>query len=1171
MRLSRIKLAGFKSFVDPTTVYIESNLVGVVGPNGSGKSNIIDAVRWVMGESSAKHMRGESMADVIFSGSSSRKPVGQAFVELVFDNSQSSMGGKYANYNEISIKRLVTRDGQSNYSLNGTRCRRRDITDIFLGTGLGPRSYAIIGQGMISRLIEAKPDELRTFLEEAAGISKYKERRRETENRMRHTHENLSRIDDLMDELDKQLERLQKQAKTAERYKNLKDEARTVKGQLLTLQWQLLDNEMQTKEALVGKMGTQLEADISALRTTEAAMEQQREIHVEASDTLNEIQARYYQIGAEVSSHEQQIQHTKNRQQELANDLAQVIQAQQDANVHQQTDERQCIEHEVKITELMPVFDVAKQQSELSSAQLEEADDAMQDWQSQWDEFNQQAGEPTKTAEVERTKITHMENQSQQLQQRSERLRDELISFESKRLDDELQALDEVMMQQQTQADQLHEVLSECQARVTDQRQEMVELTENLATSRDQHQQQRGRIASLEVLQEAALGQHEEQRQAWLSELGLQDCPRLAQQLIVSEGWEKAVETVLGFNLEALCINALPDIFDKLHELPELSIHFMAARSTSGHVNAMLNSRRLLSDVVQSPVDVSHLLDKIYCVDDLPAALALSQQLLEDESVVTRQGLWMSPRWLRINKQQDEKSGVIAREKELQALQIAQQQEAEVVAQLEQQCEFSQVSLLEIEAQRDNTQREIQESQKQLGEIKAQYSGKLARSEQIKTRSAQVRSELDDIQQQITNHVRDVQEARKRLAEALDRMDETVQRREVLTEQRDELRESLADVRQVANEKKQEMHDLKLRFESSKMAKEAAEQNLQRVHIQLRRLQVRQNVLETALTDNETPLPAIKQNLEKLLEQRLTVEAQLSEVRQGVGEADNQLRELSANKIQIEQKVQVARETLNQEQMNAQTVKVRRQTLIEQLSEAGYELAQILAELPEEASANAWEQGLAKLEQSIVRLGPINLAAIDEYAEQSERKQYLESQHNDLTEALTTLENAINKIDKETRARFKDTFDKVNDGLKNMFPKLFGGGQAFLELVSEDLLETGVTIMARPPGKRISNIHMLSGGEKALTAVALVFAIFELNPAPFCMLDEVDAPLDEANVGRFSQLVKAMSEQVQFIFITHNKTTMEIAQHLNGVTMHEPGVSRMVSVDVEEAASLAAM
>jgi len=1171
MRLSKIKLAGFKSFVDPTTVHIESNLVGIVGPNGSGKSNIIDAVRWVMGESSAKHMRGESMADVIFSGSSSRKPVGQAFVELVFDNSQSSMGGQYASYNEISIKRLVTRDGQSNYSLNGTRCRRRDITDIFLGTGLGPRSYAIIGQGMISRLIEAKPDELRTFLEEAAGISKYKERRRETENRMRHTHENLSRITDLMEELDKQLERLQKQAKTAERYKNLKEEERTVKGQLLTLQWQVLDREMQTKDALVGKMGTQLEADISTLRATEATMEQQRAIHVEASDTLNEIQARYYQIGAEVSSHEQQIQHTNNRQQELANDLAQVIQTQQDANIHQQTDQRQGIEHEAIITELAPVFEEAKEQSELYSAQLEEADSAMQDWQLQWDTFNQQAGEPTKTAEVERTKITHLEDQSQQFQQRSERLGEELKSFETQLLGDELQALDDVMAEQQAQVDQLQAVLSECQARVSDQREEMIELTDSLATNRDQHQQQGGRIASLDVLQEAALGKHEEQRQAWLSELGLQDCPRLAQQLTVNEGWEKAIETVLGFNLETLCINTLQDIFDQLDELPELSISFMDAQSTSGHVNAMLDGRRLLSDVVQSPVDIGHLLGKIYCADDLPAALALSEQLLDDESVVTRQGLWISPRWLRINKQHDEKSGVIAREKELKVLQITQQQVAESIAQLEQQYDLSQESLLELEAQRESTQREIQESQKQLSEIKAQYSGKQARLDQITTRSARVRSELDDIQQRIANNIRDVQNSRKHLADALDMMDEIVQRREQLTEQRDELRESLAHARQVANEKKQQMHDLKLQLESSRLAKEAAEQNLQRVHAQLRSLQARQTALETAITDNETPLSGIKQNLEQLLEQRLTVEAQLSEVRQGVEDADHQLRELSANKIQIEQKIQGAREALSQEQMNAQTIKVRRQTLIEQLSEAGYELAPILAELPEGALASEWEQMLAKLEQSIVRLGPINLAAIDEYAEQSERKQYLESQYGDLTEALTTLENAIKKIDKETRAKFKVTFDKVNGGLKNMFPKLFGGGQAFLELISEDLLDTGVTIMARPPGKRISNIHMLSGGEKALTAVALVFAIFELNPAPFCMLDEVDAPLDETNVGRFSQLVKTMSEQVQFIFITHNKTTMEIALHLNGVTMHEPGVSRMVSVDVEEAASLAAM
>jgi len=1177
MRLSKIKLAGFKSFVDPTTVNLVSNLVGVVGPNGSGKSNTIDAVRWVMGESSAKQLRGGSMADVIFSGSSARKPVGQATVELVFDNTVGKkLGGEFAKYDEISIKRLATRDGKSQYFLNGAKCRRRDITDIFLGTGLGPRSYAIIEQGMISKLIEAKPEELRTTLEEAAGISKYKERRRETENRMRNTRENLNRINDIRDELDKQLEKLQRQARTAERYKNLKQEERILKGELLALQWREIDNESRLKDLSVSKYQTELESVIATQRSFEAGIEQHRETHIEATDIFNEVQANYYQIGSDIATKEQNIQHVITRRNELEQDLAQIENDKQEANIHQRSDHARLAELNEKIADIEPRLEEVLEKAEISQAQLEAAVEQQNQWQTEWDEFTHSSGEPAKIAEVERTRVAHMEDQSRQLESRHKRLLEEFAGLDTDALEVELEALSLQLEEAQEVVETLKENQQICQADIADVRHENNEISSQLAEKRAQSHKMTGRIASLEALQEAAMGKMDKEDNGdshlsmWLKQRRLADAPRLAQAINVQDGWEKAIETVLGHHLDAICIDDVADVFAGIEGLDE-NIAFITKTAREDHTEDDVHDLVPLFDKVETQWPLASLLQGVYCVTDIAQARTALSSLGNGESIVTADGIWLAKNWIRVNKGRDERAGVLQREKDLVALQDAVAKIVENIDVLEEAQELGKEKLLALEAQRDEIQTQLSTQERQRNEIKSQHSAKQMRIEQIINRRERIQREMADLKSQLeTNQVLS-QEARGRLEVALAEMDEVAIRRETLLARRDDVRNLVNETRITATEDGKQAHALQLEYESSKSSLTATEQNLSRVDQQLKSLMERSAQLTQLLNADKNPLAELNRELEVLLAQRVEVEASLAEARQKVEALDAEMRRLSNKRSDAEQSVQNARSALEKSKMDGQALKVRRQTIQEQLVNAGYELNLILETLGEHCQPKEWERNIEHLAQKIQRLGAINLAAIDEYKEQSERKVYLDSQLSDLNEALETLENAIRKIDKETRARFKETFDLVNQGMQELFPKLFGGGKAYLEMTGDDLLDTGIAILAQPPGKRVSNIHLLSGGEKALTAVAMVFSIFRLNPAPFCMLDEVDAPLDEANVGRFSNLVKEMSEQLQFIFISHNKTTMEIADHLNGVTMHEPGVSRMVSVDVEEAAELAAM
>jgi chromosome segregation protein len=1170
MRLERIKLAGFKSFVDPTTVQFPSHLVGVVGPNGCGKSNVIDAVRWVMGEMSAKTLRGESMADVIFNGSTGRKPVGTATIELIFDNADGSAGGQYAQYGQISVKRQVSRDGQSSYFLNGVRCRRRDITDLFLGTGLGPRSYSIIEQGMISRLVEARPEDLRIYLEEAAGISKYKERRRETESRIAQTRENLARLSDLRDEVGKQLQHLERQAATAEKYRVLKGEERQVRAELLALRWRALEDELGGHGRTLAGLENRLQAAITVLRRVEADIDQAREQQTDANQTFNAVQGRFYAVGAEIARLEQAIQFARESRRRSQDDLERAEHLLEQAREHRQHDALQLAEITAGLAAEGPRLDELRAQERRVGERLIEAEQALQRWQVEWEGFQHQAAEPTQTAQVERTRINHLEQQEQHWERRVERLREEAGRLLAPSLDDEIRTLEAGEAEQRAAAAAAADQVAAAQTRIGVERAEAAACDQRLHAARGRLQTARGRLASLEALQQAALGKHRGAAAQWLRQAGIGDATRLAQGLDADAEWQRAVEAVLDLHLEAACVADLDGPAAGLGRLGSgaVALFDTAARGPAGAAGLPPDA---LLHRVRCPWALRPLLGGVRCAADLDEALRRRVELAEHESLVTPDGVWLGPNWLRVARGDETHAGVLAREREIKAL-------AEEIGRLEEDAASDEALLqrvraavAEAEQHRDGLQQAADRANRLLAETRAQLSGRRARAEQIRHRAEATEREIQETLAQIAEGQAALAAARERLHHALGAMDSHAARRDGLLTQRDELRGRVDDLRSEALRARNASHDLALRVESLRASERSLRASLERMDAQLDELTRRREELQARLSTGETPLTEQQAALDERLGVRLAVEGELGAARAGLEAADQRLRDLESRRVEAEQGVEAERAQLESGRLARQEIAIRARTVEEQFVETGFDRDELLAGLAEGAAAEVWQERLDRLTARIQRLGPINLAAIDEFKEQAERKAYLDAQYADVTASLETLETAIRKIDRETRTRFQETFARVNAGLQDMFPKLFGGGHAYLEMVGEELLDAGVAVMARPPGKRNSSIHLLSGGEKALTAVALVFAIFQLNPAPFCMLDEVDAPLDDANVGRFCELVKEMAEKVQFVFITHNKVTMEIANQLIGVTMHEPGVSRLVSVDVDEAARLAAI
>jgi chromosome segregation protein len=1141
MRLKHIKLAGFKSFVDPTQLPFPEQMTAVVGPNGCGKSNVIDAVRWVLGESSAKNLRGDAMTDVIFNGSGQRKPVSQAAVELVFENTQGRLSGNMADRSEISIKRVVTREAQSHYFLNGSKCRRRDITDIFLGTGLGPRSYAIIEQGMISRLIESKPQELRVFIEEAAGISKYKERRRETETRIRHTRENLDRLADVRQELAKNIEKLQRQASTAQRYKELKAQERLLKAELTTLKWLRFNTQLVQLEQQLRQQETELEKYQAGLLGEQRVLVELKEQTSDARQQAEQHQSRFYQLGNTISRLEQQNLHQRQQQQILNNQLQQKQQTLRDS-------EHYIAAEQVQLTELTrsqqlqaPELALLEEQQAELELQLEHAQSVLSEQQQQLQQWQHQHF--TLRQQQQQTQLQWQNGISQAAQWQNQLLqRQQKLQQHQQQPALQLNDIDMLLQKLSSESELNHRQLneSELSAAYCNGQTATLQLQLNALVTREQIlQQEQQRLLALNSRQQ--LKQH-----------------ALLAKLKVQSGWAGAVATVLGA-LQHAQIADVSAVTSVVNSSPD-NFCYVSALSQDAKPGTLAS---VITEGVY-PAYFQHIL----LAESLVAATAKVGQLKAEQSVITGEGQWLGQNWGFTSNADSSDSSLLRTERlitidaELIALQQAhvafeqQLKEARVadsIARQQVQQQQQALASLRQQLQQADTQRQLQLQAEQLArqQLKQLQQECQQLGEQHNTLAEELII-LDERQQQAEQDVAVSSEAEHPLQQAQQQAVQQLHRARLRVEQHKEQWQKLHTEFSVA---RQQQHNLQL--------------NVNRAGLQLSQMREQIQALQQQLSDNDEPEMLLQVQLQEALLSRDGAEQAMVAANDVLADLEQQMRELEQGQHGIMQQVNAKRQQLEGLRLDAEGARVRANNILELLREQQVNIKDVIPTLAAEADETHWQQQLDKTVDAVNRLGAINLAAIDEYEQQAKRKGYLDSQNDDLTSALDTLENAMRKIDKETRQKFKETFEQVNEGLKGLFPKVFGGGSAYLDLTEDDLLETGVTIMARPPGKKNSTIHLLSGGEKALTALSLVFSIFRLNPAPFCMLDEVDAPLDDANVGRFCNLVREMSETVQFIYISHNKIAMEMAAQLMGVTMQEPGVSRVVAVDVDDAVKLA--
>jgi chromosome segregation protein len=1165
MRLTRVKLAGFKSFVEPTNVPFPTNLSGVVGPNGCGKSNIIDAVRWVMGELSARHLRGDSMTDVIFNGSGGRRPVGTASVELVFDNSDGKIGGTYATYTEISLKRVVSRDGNSAYFINGARCRRKDITTLFLGTGLGSRSYAIIEQGMISRVIEARSDDMRAFVEEAAGISRYKERRRETEARVSGTRENMERLQDLRDEVDKQIRHLTRQANQARRFQELKNDERRLSAEVLALRLREIDSGAAINDRAMRDADLQLQESLAAQRAAEAAVEKQREFQFAASERVNGVQGSFYQQGAEVARAEQQLAHTRELRERQRRELSQVREMLADVGGQLARDESLLERLRAEIGELGPGAASAQQAETAANTALESAEGEQRQWQERWETFNRELGGTYQTTQVERTRIEQLDDQLRRLSAQSDRLAVEREQLQLASANSGLGGLEASEQRAREANEALQQELQSSLAQLQSLRTRQHETDSDLERARGERDRARSEMMSLDALQKAALGEADRDAGKWLASAGLSGRPRVTAQIEVEKGWERGVESVLGDALEAVHVESLDAAASRLAELASGHLMLIEGSQDAIHDSASLAAR------VRGPQAVLRRLARVGTAASLHDALQKRHQLAAGESLVTADGIWVGRDWLRVARGRDAHAGVLERESRIRSLRGVCENCEAAVQSIEQRLRELRAEVSAAEAARDGVQQRIQGAHREYSEARGTLEASRARTQQAQLRTERIDRESADVQMERERAQQALERARAALDEATAQLEQLESRRAEMEGEREERRSTAAAAREAAHQARAHARELLIQLEGRRSTETSLGATLARMQEQRAQLAQRQQQLETESGDGDEPVLRLAAQLNELLSRKLEIESELAAARRDLEAVDGELRDLDEKRQLAERRVAVSREELEAARLAAQETRLRRESLAEQFAQTRYELAEVQGALTADVTVIDREDRLASVQADLQRLGAVNLAAIDELAEQTERKTFLDAQWKDLTDALDSLEDAMRKIDKETRVRFEATFERINHGLKEKFPRLFGGGHAYLELVGDDVLTAGVAVMARPPGKRNSTISQLSGGEKALTAVALVFSIFDLNPAPFCLLDEVDAPLDEHNVARFCDIVREMSNRVQFIFITHNKTTMELAEQLVGVTMNEPGVSRLVSVDVDEAVRLAAV
>lgn len=1163
MRLIKLKISGFKSFVDSTDIRLPADLVAVVGPNGCGKSNIIDAVRWVMGEASARLLRGDSMEDVIFNGSSSRKPVGKASVELLFDNSDGSAGGSFAAFAEISVMRTLSRDGQSRYFINRLKTRRRDVLDLFRGTGLGSRSYSIIEQGMVSRIIEARPEELRSFVEEAAGTSKYKDRRRETETRIGHTRDNLARVDDIRDELGKQLRRLKRQAKSAERFTALRDEQRLVEAQLSLLQLQEMDEELSARARELAKHENALQAALAKQRGGESEMEKLRAAQNEAREKHHQVQSEFFALGADIKNTEQRIEHLdetgRRREQEIAR-----LQKSGDARQKQLQDARARL-HELRKEQakLTPQAEQHARARKRAAEKLESAETALETWRADWEKFAVQSQQPHRAREVQQSRISQLEQHLERTASQRKRITRELEELQKARAETDIDSLRKKVQAHDHTCERAEKEVQQSEEAMQTLLQRAQDMRDQSEHARARHHQAKTRLASLRQIQAAELNHDDDALREWLGARGFADAPQLAARIRVADGWERAVDRLLSGCFGALCVQNLPR--DAFAGRPDGAFMLLLAKETSP---PQKETRACLLDKIETDgADLSALLGGVYAVESLEDALAMQPKLRGRECAVTRDGAMVGANWVSFASRGQLETGVLAREEEMQQLQnTASVTEAEVSefdragAKLEDEQNAQRESLRELRAKLEPLRRDNAVLHRQLGREDARHA-------EIEQRTAALGEELDSLKSHEQTDHDEIARARDLLQRAAGEQGELESKRGQLAESKTQLQDDVSRRRAELQRAGEQLHAHALQKQRVENEMTSAGEDIARLE---QESESEQKQLAALQGGEKVSAQDLKTKLQDMLKRRVDMQKRLSAAADTAAGFDARIETATANRGAHTDAVTEAREKVEQHNLDRREMQARRDMHAEQFARCDFAREELQEKMPEDAGVESLGARAAELARKIERIGAVNLVAIEEFGEESERKEYLDKQHADLTEALDTLRSVIRKIDRETRTRFKETFDKLNAGFNEFFPKLFGGGRAELRLTDDDMLTAGISVMARPPGKRNTHIHLLSGGEKALTAVALLFALFKLTPAPFCMLDEVDAPLDDANVERYCATLKTLVEVSQVIVITHNKITMEAADVLLGVTMGEPGVSRLVSVDIEQAAEMAA-
>lgn len=1175
VRLTQIKLAGFKSFVEPTVIPTPSQLVGVVGPNGCGKSNIIDAVRWVLGESKASELRGESMQDVIFNGSGNRKPAARASVELVFDNSQGRAAGQWSTYSEIAVRRVLTRDGTSSYLINNQQVRRRDIHDIFLGTGLGARGYAIIGQGMINRLIEARPEELRVFLEEAAGVSRYKERRRETENRLEDTRENLTRVEDILRELGNQLQKLEAQAEVAREYRQLQEDGERKQHVLWLMKEQQAHNDQKQKFLAIETAQTELEAALAQLRAGESALETRRQAHYQAGDAVHAAQGLLFEAGAQVSRLEAEIRHvvdSRNRLQVRREQLNTQLQEWDEQQAH-------CTEQAQAAT--LELEEAAARSAELN-IQLDDAQGALPNIETQVrsaaadrDAMRGTLARIEQDLALAAQSQRDTDRQLQNLQLRRERLEQELRSLNAPDPD--------AIRRLAGDAAAAQELLEEAQAILADAEAQLPVCDDKRRQASAESRQASEEVARLEARLSALVKlQDDVQKQGalepWLARHELASLSRLWQKLHIEPGWETALESVLRERMTGIELRQLdhavafaadtPPARLAFHQLPA-QLQAAGATTAPGNLDRLASRLRVTDPELRSLLN--HWLDNVYIAPDLQRALALRSDLPAGAVLVVREGHAVDRYGLRFYAPDSEQAGLLARQQEIENLRRDLKARQLIADQALSKLAGAESAWQHASAAVSPARQRVAELTQRLHDARLEHSRLAQLAEQSDERAARLREDLAEIAAQSEELAATREQAEVRFEELDIKLGEHQMQfadaemsGEALQEKADAARAHVRDIERRIQEAQYTERTLQARIAELQRNQQLAAEQARRARAELDGLQGELFELDAS---------AAQAGLQEALELRAEREEALNRARIELDNHAAALRQADEERLQKERSLDPLRQRITELQLQEQAARLAVEQFAEQLDAAKVERTALQAWLESQTDdwrRPAWLQSeVQRISRKIDGLGPVNLAALDELNTARERKGFLDAQHEDLSTAIQTLEDAIRKIDRETRELLQTTFDTVNTHFGELFPKLFGGGEAKLIITGEEILDAGVQVMAQPPGKRNSTIHLLSGGEKALTATALVFALFKLNPAPFCLLDEVDAPLDDANTERYANLVRSMSDQTQFLFISHNKIAMQMARQLVGVTMQEQGVSRIVAVDIDSALQLA--